>query len=117
MEVLAETTEENPETVKAILKNLPIKGEAQRWGQEIYFFVPFDIAREHQKQECNPGEIAYWPEGPAIAIFFGKTPVSKGDRPRAYSPCNFFARLIGKWDKAALDAVQDGAEIVIDKAK
>ncbi len=122
LEVFAETTKECPETVKGVLENLPIKGEAQRWGEEIYFFVPFDIAqtgKESQREECEPGEIAFWPAGPAIAIFFGKTPVSRGSKPRAYSPCNFFARLmnIDEKLKVALNSVEDGTEITINKAK
>ena len=120
LEVFAETTEENPGTVKAILESLPVKGEAQRWGEEIYFFVQFDIAREAHKslrEECNPGEIGFWPENPALAIFFGKTPISQGSKPRAYSPCAFFARLQEPLDKAALNAVENGSEIVISKAE
>ena len=120
LEVFANTTEENPRTVKAILDNLPVKGEAQRWGEEIYFFVPFDIADEAHKSlrpECDPGEIGFWPENPALAIFFGKTPISQGSKPRAYSPCAFFAKLSEPLDKAALNAVEDGSEIIISKAK
>ncbi len=117
LELPAETTDENPATVKAVLEKLPVKGEAQRWGKEIYFSVQFDIAQEKPRKECEPGEIAFWPEGPAIAIFFGKTPISKGSKPVAYSPCNFFARLTGEIDKAALNAVKEGAEIAIDRVK
>ncbi len=120
LEVFADTTEENPGTVKAILENLPVRGEAQRWGEEIYFFVPFDIAREANKslrQECEPGEIGFWPENPALAIFFGKTPVSEGDKPKAYSPCAFFARLQEPFDKVALNAVKNGLEIIVSKAE
>jgi len=120
LEVFAETTDENPDTVKAILEKLPIKGEVQLWGEEIYFYVGFDIAQtgnESKKEECEIGEIGFWASGPAIAIFFGKTPASQGSKPRAASPCNFFANLLQPIDKAALNAVEDGEEITIDKAK
>ena len=117
LKLLAETTSENPGTVEGILENLPVQGEAQRWGEEIYFMVRFELPKEHTRQECKPGEIAYWPDGPAIAIFFGKTPVSQGNKPRAYSPCNFFAKLVQPWDKGKLNAVKDGSKIVLSKAK
>jgi hypothetical protein len=32
------------------------------------------------------GEIAYWPPGKALCIFFGRTPASTDERPRAASP-------------------------------
>ena len=117
LEILAEITEENPETAKRVFSQLPIEGTAQRWGEEIYFLVGFDIPLEAGREECEPGEIGFWPGGPALAIFFGKTPVSTGERPKAYSPCNFFARLVGDWSKEALEEVRDGEKIVLSKAK
>ncbi len=117
LELFAETTKENPETTKKILEQLPIGGLTQRWGEEIYFHVPFDIALESGRQRCEPGEIGFWPDGPAVAIFFGKTPVSTGSKPKAFSPCNFFARLLGRLDIQALNAVRDGKKILISKAE
>ncbi len=117
LQLFAETTSENPETVKRVLEQLPVEATAQRWGEEIYFKVEFGIAQEHGRQECKPGEIGFWPDGPGIAVFFGKTPLSTSDKPKAYSPCNFFARLSGKLDKQALNAVKDGEKIVLSKEK
>lgn len=117
LELFAETTNENPETEKRVLEQLPIKGLAQRWGEEIYFQVAFDIALQTGRQECELGEIGFWPDGPAIAIFFGKTPASTGSNPKAYSPCNFFARLSGNIDRQALNAVKDGEKIVVSRGK
>jgi uncharacterized protein len=58
-----------------------------------------------------PGEIAYWPEGPAIAIGFGRTPISKGDETRLASPCNVFAKALGS--VKVLGKVKAGAKVEI----
>jgi len=62
----------------------------------------------------TPGEIAYWPEGPAIAIGFGRTPISKGDECRLASPCNIFANAVG--DVKALGNVRAGSTIKVSLA-
>ncbi len=105
----AVTTEENPKTAEAIYNSLPIKGEANRWGDEIYFTIPVNLKEEKARAEVELGSIAYWPPGKALCIFFGPTPVSKHDEPRAYSPVNVFAKVLG--DSIVFKKVTDGDEV------
>ena len=105
----------NPKTAKEIIKILPVEGKANRWGDEIYFEIPLSLEEENSQQEVEIGDIAYWPPGNSLCIFFGKTPVSTGNRPKAYSAVN----VIGKVTKnlEILKKVRDGDLVKIERIK
>ena len=103
-------------TAEKIWEALPIEGQANLWGKEIYFEIPVSMPQEaNAREEVAIGTIAYWPTGEAFCIFFGPTPVSKGEHPRAYSPVNILGKIVG--DLSGLKAVQQGAKVRLQKAE
>ena len=103
-------------TAYKILEALPLESSANVWGDEIYFDIPLNLAPEPDaRAEVEVGDLAYWPAGPAFCIFFGPTPVSTGDQPRAYSPVNVFGRVLG--DATQFKGVSSGAAVKVSIAE
>jgi len=99
-------------TAQKILEILPVEGSANVWGDEIYFDIPLHAELEPDaREQVEVGDLGYWPAGPAFCIFFGPTPVSRGDEPRAYSPVNVFGKVVG--DAQQFKSVSSGAKIRI----
>ena len=69
----------SPKTVEALVEALPIESEAKKWGAELYFDVPVDMAEENAQEIVSKGDIGYWPTGNALCIFYGKTPISESE--------------------------------------
>lgn len=102
-------------TAEAIIAALPLTGQASTWGEEIYFEIPVDMPQEPDAQtEVEVGDLGYWPAGNALCIFFGPTPVSSGEKPKAYSPVNLIGSVSG--DARLFRAVRDGDEIRISSS-
>ena len=101
-------------SANAIWEALPIKGAVNRWGEEIYFSIPVNVPISPQARDVMAiGELAYWTGGSAFCIFFGPTPVSQANEPRAYVPVNPFGMVRG--DATRLTGILDGEQITIIK--
>jgi len=80
-------------TARALWNALPLTGSANRWGDEIYFEVPVDLAEDDGVEVVQIGDMAYWPPGNAVCIFWGPTPASRAQEPRAASAVNVFGHI------------------------
>jgi len=69
-----------PETVRKILEALPLEASINSWGDEFYFSIPVEAEPENAVEKVSVGDLAFWPQGSAFCIFFGKTPMSKNDK-------------------------------------
>jgi hypothetical protein len=103
-------------TAEKIYEALPLEGIANTWGDEIYFNIPVSLEQgPDARAEVEVGELGYWPVGSAFCIFFGPTPVSKDEKPRAASPVNIFGKVEG--DVKVLKKVPGGALVKVDKVQ
>jgi hypothetical protein len=99
----------------ALWAALPVTGAANTWGDEIYFAIPVeDDLADDARADMAVGEIAYWPPGSAFCLFFGPTPASTSDAPRAASPVNPLGQVDG--DATVFRAVRDGEKVVLSRA-
>lgn len=99
-------------TAAALAKALPFSATVNSWGEEIYFATPVAAKPSADaRAEVAVGEVAYWPPGKALCVFFGRTPASTGDQPRAASPVNPVGRVIG--DAKAAAEIRDGSTVTV----
>jgi hypothetical protein len=100
-------------TASLVYDALPITGRVNWWGDEIYFPVSITTGLEDGQETVDLGDIAYWPEGPALCLFMGRTPVSGGSEIRPASAVNVIGKMTDP--KTLLGKVKSGERIVIRK--
>ena len=81
-------------SAKALVKKLPLELQMSRWGDEYYGDCGVSVEEGPEARELmEVGELAIWPPGSALCIFFGPTPASTGEEPRAASKVNPIGRI------------------------
>jgi hypothetical protein len=98
---------------KSIVERLPIKARPDEWGDEYYFEISVTASLdETATTKVKVGDIGYWPPGRAMAIFFGRTPMSTGSDPVPASAVNLVGKIID--DATLLKKAKGAAEIIIE---
>jgi len=105
----------SPKTCKDILDSLPFSVNAHLWGEEIYTDEsPISQAEENAKDLVDLNDVAYWPSGKAICLFFGPTPIGKKGEIKPYSPVNVVGKITDP-EKSILENFNDGTKISFRK--
>jgi len=105
----------SPKTVETLVENLPIEVSIHRWGDELYTEkTKISEEPENAKIKVNLFDVAYWPEGKALCLFFGPTPSSKAGEILAYSPVNIVGKIIAynNEEQDVLNKIRDGQRVV-----
>ncbi len=99
---------------KAIAELLPIETAPNEWGDEFYFSIGMKQGLdETATRKVKVGDIGYWPPGSALAVFFGRTPMSTGSDPVPASEVNLVGRITG--DALLLKKAAGARKIRIEK--
>lgn len=112
-EVSLTATLNDSNTARKIWEALPIEASANTWGEEIYFGIPVYADEEDAQAVVDIGDIGYWPPGHAFCIFFGRTPMSRGNEIRPASPVNIVGKVEG--DPKVLSQVRAGAPVRLER--
>jgi hypothetical protein len=101
-------------TAKAVFAAAPFEARAQTWGEEVYFTTPVSVKLEADaKQIVEPGTVCFWTEGDALALPYGRTPISTDERPKLASRCNVVGTLAG--DPKTLARIKAGEKITVSR--
>jgi hypothetical protein len=102
-------------TADALYEAAPFEARASTWGEEVYFATPVSAKLEPDaRQVVEPGTVCFWTEGDALALPYGRTPISTDERPKLASRCNVVGTLVG--DPKMLSRIKAGEKITVGKA-
>jgi uncharacterized protein len=105
----------SPKTFQAIIENLPVEINITKWGDELYTErTKISANEENAKREVDYLDVAYWPEGNALCLFYGPTPISKDGQILAYSPVNIVGRINprGNEKDELLQEIKDNTKVI-----
>lgn len=107
---------EDTPTARAVMEALPIESRIRSWGDEFYFDAGLNPGKdETATTDVNEGDLAYWPEGDALCIFFGPTPASEGDKPVPAGPVNKVGRI--KAEPSELKKLRNARKVSIFRSE
>jgi hypothetical protein len=102
-------------TARAVFAAAPFESRASTWGEEVYFATPVSAQLEPDaRQIVEPGTVCFWTEGNALALPYGRTPISTDERPKLASRCNVLGRIEG--NAGDLAKIRAGDRIAVSKA-
>ena len=106
----------SPKTCKSILDSLPFSVNAHLWGEEIYTDEsPIAQPEENAKDLVELNDVAYWPNGRAICLFFGPTPIGEKGEIKPYSGVNVVGKIINT-DRSVIENFKEGTNITFQKS-
>ncbi len=97
--VVVDGTLDDSPLAEQIVKLLPYEAIGETWGKEVYFPIALQAENSNPVTETKVGDIAYWPDGPDLCLFFGPTPKSAGEAPVTASPVS----VIGTFRSGPVD--------------
>ena len=93
----------SPKTVNDFIEKLPFSVDLNVWGDEIYTSKsPITQPEENAKSLVQLNDVAYWPTGKAICLFYGSTPIGNPGEITPASPVNVLGKIISP-DKSILN--------------
>jgi uncharacterized protein len=105
----------SPKTFQAIIEKLPVEINITKWRDELYTKrTQISANEENAKTEVDYLDVAYWPEGNALCLFYGPTPISKDGQILAYSPVNIVGRINprGNEKDELLQEIKDNTKVI-----
>ena len=85
----------SPKTVNDFIEKLPFTVDLNVWGDEIYTSEsPITQPEENAKSLVQLNDVAYWPTGKAICLFYGSTPIGNPGEITPASPVNVLGKII-----------------------
>ena len=91
-----------PNTVREFVAELPFTVDLNVWGDEIYSSrSPISQPEENAESHVELNDVAYWPAGKAICLFYGPTPIGEPGEITPASPVNVIGKILSP-DRQAL---------------
>ena len=102
-------------TARAVFAAAPFESRASTWGEEVYFATPVSAQLEPDaRQIVEPGTVCFWTEGNALALPYGRTPISTDARPKLASRCNVLGRI--EENAGDLAKIRSGDKVAVSRA-